>query len=1633
MSKKRTPSSDAPVAGAPDATPRRKRRWARRLGLTALILIVLMGTLYVFRQQLFGRWVADEVGASLSEVLGVPVRVERVLGTWITDARVEQIAVDTDEALGVLAGFDADSVVVRFSLWEVLFGDVIKGIHGVEADNLRLTLDFTRPSVTSGSDVALEDIVAAVPRTFPPINIDAEVTAITGAGIIEVADVAITSVDDVLRLDASQIVLPRPAGLAGELHARIQRNDSGLVWQCDSVVAGLTLREVTAGLDGSLVARGAAAGADFDIRVGKQDASVRTGTMQIAQIPPWVLRLLPASVFRPTSGTLTLQVDAHSLNPVHIEAQLDGAAIDFPDEHIRRLHARATIEPNRLTLTDTEIEARDGLLRAKDLVFDTQGALTVRSLEQVDLSIKNLQSWLDVDRALAIELHADSADASRVNIHDLSIEGPGTSLKGSARIDVPEDLDGFDKAPFEAQLKGVLGDNTFGPFKLDGSVSFDGRAFGTVTTPRIEGRVWGDDLLVDGHAIQHLDVEGSWLDGDLDLRRLNLRSDAASMKGSAKLQLEPLRIAASDLDFEIRDLKTVRTWIPNAELPQLSGVVGGQVRLRGTTDKLLGKVDLVASGLRIDEVHIANMQLQADARDDGVFTSAEARGPWGDLSASGVVHLGDKKAQIQALGGMLEGHEVLLGAPLSLDYDGGITFEGLDLRAFGGSVRGSASWKQEKLRAALAVEQIDLGALGRKPANGTASGSLTWTDEHQSARFSVQGWRFRGKTFAIEADASQSGAGLDVKRLVLDAGPALRLTGSGRLPIHISESGIVEQQIADAVFVVDASTDDLSAWIDAPLRGVRLHATGNNEQVDATIHGEQLEVIPGLAPVAQLVLDAVIKRGGTTVTGRIENDARLSGKLAATTDSGWTWTDGKVPALDRAVWDATLDATLHDAGAIVALLPESALDARGTMHGALTAKGPLDALELGGTATASGVQVRLRDVANFVDLTKLEAHLIEKKLRVTKIGIAYQLGSVADTPPPTSRPTVDPENELDIPEMAYIQDALATIKDMRGTLEGDVSILNVPHNPSLDGWLRGRDLFLEFPTLGTSARIPSLDIRLDGKRAVIQPARIEAGEGVAEFAGWLGIPIGSGDDRALADMPVEATVTATAPDIRALGRLIPALAGVAGSAKGRVTISHSIRNPTLSGELDAANVEMPVPGWKTPVRIPKIHAVADEQGVRISDAEVLWGRARATVNATLVPPERWTGDWAQQALDARIALDVPELSLLEEVSAELRRVNGRITGNVHATGTLFRPRLEGAIDLANIRGALPGALPSVDQLSGRIAFQDRSIQVTNMRGQLGHSPFTITGSAEIPEDGTPSVDLRLQGQNLRLVQTRDMRLRSDMDLRIAGPVGALEATGTVRIVDLVYVASMNLLGGGPETADTGLELFRFPWEPLASTKLDVRVQADDSIRIRTNVLRGNLSADVHFIGTGRAPIPRGRAFANNFLVKLPFSSLKIERGELRFAEDSPNSPTVDATARTEMKGYDLTVRVLGQVPDVELRTSSVPPLPENDAILLLTTGATNEELRREGLARAALTRIGSVFGQSLLSGGRGPSDPDERGFFDRFTFRQGRRVSRTGQETLEAEFEMSDRVYLRVEQDRYDDFNAGLVWRWRFR
>ena len=80
-----------------------------------------------------------------------------------------------------------------------------------------------------------------------------------------------------------------------------------------------------------------------------------------------------------------------------------------------------------------------------------------------------------------------------------------------------------------------------------------------------------------------------------------------------------------------------------------------------------------------------------------------------------------------------------------------------------------------------------------------------------------------------------------------------------------------------------------------------------------------------------------------------------------------------------------------------------------------------------------------------------------------------------------------------------------------------------------------------------------------------------------------------------------------------------------------------------------------------------------------------------------------------------------------------------------------------------------------------------------------------------------------------------------------------------------------------------------------------------------------------------------------------------------------------------------------------------------------------------------MTAVGSYLGQSLLQRVSGPSDPDERTLLDRVECAIGRDISRTGQETIETEFEITPRWYLRGERDRFDDYNMGVVWRLRFR
>ncbi len=121
--------------------------------------------------------------------------------------------------------------------------------------------------------------------------------------------------------------------------------------------------------------------------------------------------------------------------------------------------------------------------------------------------------------------------------------------------------------------------------------------------------------------------------------------------------------------------------------------------------------------------------------------------------------------------------------------------------------------------------------------------------------------------------------------------------------------------------------------------------------------------------------------------------------------------------------------------------------------------------------------------------------------------------------------------------------------------------------------------------------------------------------------------------------------------------------------------------------------------------------------------------------------------------------------------------------------------------------------------------------------------------------------------------------------------------------------------------------------------------------------------------------------------------------------------------------------------------SSVPPLPEEDLLLLVLTGNLPKNNQEQDSARKKGLEVVAYVGQEMLAKlFRGESADFEDSALDRFELEIGKGVTRKGDETIEAQFRLADQVfakdgtlYVLAERDMFDNLNAGLKIVFRFK
>lgn len=357
-----------------------------------------------------------------------------------------------------------------------------------------------------------------------------------------------------------------------------------------------------------------------------------------------------------------------------------------------------------------------------------------------------------------------------------------------------------------------------------------------------------------------------------------------------------------------------------------------------------------------------------------------------------------------------------------------------------------------------------------------------------------------------------------------------------------------------------------------------------------------------------------------------------------------------------------------------------------------------------------------------------------------------------------------------------------------------------------------------------------------------------------------------------------------------------------------------------------------------------------------------------------------------------------------QLAADLRVKPGpHLGGELRLENFSLRPTLyTQTIDDINVVLDLDGTRLSLDAASASVA----------------DSKVTATGFVDIRNTGAPLYRLEIRGRRTPLVRTPDLLLHADVDLVLDRPEtdqpGVLR--GDLAIRDSVLLMDIDPLAA--RTAGRGMAkppFFRVPVEPFSSWELDIQVTGEDALRFRSQYAKALLSVNMSLDGTLGSPVLVGDIFSTDGQIQFPGTSMQFSRSELFVTREQQQTLQLDLNATSRTASTIITMRVGGSVEEPQVEFTSTPALSNAQILNLLATGS---------LERGGAGNIGLYLGKGLL----GPGGADE-GLLDRLSVEIGRDVSETGENTIDLYLNLTERLRLHGEYDKYDDQNLNLEWK----
>ena len=287
--------------------------------------------------------------------------------------------------------------------------------------------------------------------------------------------------------------------------------------------------------------------------------------------------------------------------------------------------------------------------------------------------------------------------------------------------------------------------------------------------------------------------------------------------------------------------------------------------------------------------------------------------------------------------------------------------------------------------------------------------------------------------------------------------------------------------------------------------------------------------------------------------------------------------------------------------------------------------------------------------------------------------------------------------------------------------------------------------------------------------------------------------------------------------------------------------------------------------------------------------------------------------------------------------------SGRASLEATFEGPIRDPIVTGVMTVDNGRIRhfdLPHAL---ENISGPVRFDSRSVRLDEVTAQLGGGPVRFGGRIDVEGYQPTRVDVTMSGESMLLRFPEGMRSLVDAELTVQGSVDAPTLAGTVTVRNAVYTRQFGegpglfeltatAVSGGVASPDTA----PVPTLPL---RYDVRIVAPSTLEIRNNAARLFASADLQLSGTFDRPLLLGRADVNRGEFAFEGRRYQITRGTIDFNNPTRIEPFFDIETETRVRvpgqTYRVIARATGTLDRLTPSFEADPPLAEVEVLGLL--------------------------------------------------------------------------------------------------